>query len=1369
MHPLCHCHTLLIAQSTTPEAFGASIATLAFFMLVFAGIVKCIQIMRRPKTNTPCVLSLTFFLTAWLISPIPKSVVGESSAAYLPVAVVVWLTFFCLIVASLVLGIIGLMQYAKGKADNRWVQGKAQAIWGLVLSGLMFVAIGCAFMVGIAKELSKQVPATAAAGSVGTFESTEYNFRLTAPQSVWVSINTDSFSKDAEVCFRRTRPELFCFVIPELIGLNSDIDLDYLLEMVKANLKSVSSRTTFHSARIVRVAGVDGYRITADATIENIDFFYDYWITVNNGYAYQLVTTGKRSNQSEIIRSAKQFRDGFELIDPNKEYDIPTHAAIRSLESPEIGVSFDLSNGAWQVWDQLEDDVWYAGTGSLLGSTGGLAVVTIPLEGITPSERDLTSVLLSTYNFEYPSQTLHDAGPVEVTGASGFAFDTQRVIDGIDFTYHIHILKNDYRAYMVVGYTSGNRDHQLGMIRDVMSRARISRPPYAKQHNNRLAEVEADLLNQLGLRAYDDGRYEQAEQSFRSAMESFPGDAQYAENVIAAMEKRGSYQDTVAFAQKHLDDYQESESYQAYYAYLLGQSKQTYPQAVERYAKVFATGYQDEVYFDDYIQTLRALERPDEALTALDDYKKKHGGRGFTSLRAWALTDLERYDEAEQVLLKANGSGPYNENLMTTLAEVYIYAGRNREAVTLTEELIEKGFGNARVYYAKGDAEVGLAWYRRAKLSLTKSYELYNDADTKDYLDYVSGMLGEGDNTLVRKPLEPVAIPDAVERALEQIHARPWHAPDSIDAYDLSLSTGYHYEADQPLRTTFRRVIKINNRAGVDRFSTLTFDFDAQAESMFVNAVEVRDPEGNLIAQADIEASYVVDTNQDEMGTDDKTLTVPVPGLAPGYELSFVVTTESKGDYDSFPFIHDYALAYQPRKLWLCYVTGDTDSIAHQQTGGYELIVESADTLAWAFFNPPVYLWEYAQPRLGHWFNTLTLNDSAGDWPTLAQNYLEKIEHRLGITQPVAELSKQHADPSQDPAQVADRLASYVRDHISYTAIEFGTRGRTPNPTDLTLSNKYGDCKDQALLLWQLLLAADIKAHLALVNTDGDIVPQLPSMDQFDHMVVYVPEINNGQFIDCTSKYAPCVGRLPRGLANMPIFILDPDNPRFVQTGLGPTAENRIESDSKLTISATGDVTVQQTLTLAGWRADSMRAYLEPDRPDERLRNLQSLMQSYETLALTDLEIQDLNNLNKPLIINMTYRIAGVFDPVDGHMIGRLPALWERYYFEPEAMASRTSPFELGSHLTFVSSTSVTAANDWQIETAPPQMKLDTPYFTHSHNQVFEDKSVSLHSTTVRIPGKHPPQDYSKYSDAVSQMLRGLRGPVRLSPTEPGS
>ncbi|NJK90478.1 MAG: DUF3857 domain-containing protein [Blastochloris sp.] len=77
---------------------------------------------------------------------------------------------------------------------------------------------------------------------------------------------------------------------------------------------------------------------------------------------------------------------------------------------------------------------------------------------------------------------------------------------------------------------------------------------------------------------------------------------------------------------------------------------------------------------------------------------------------------------------------------------------------------------------------------------------------------------------------------------------------------------------------------------------------------------------------------------------------------------------------------------------------------------------------------------------------------------------------------------------------------------IRYLGIHLGVGSHRPNPPDLVLSRRFGDCKDKTQLLVTVLRALGIKAYPALVDTDDrrSITTRLPSPYCFDHVITLV-------------------------------------------------------------------------------------------------------------------------------------------------------------------------------------------------------------------------------------------------------------------------
>jgi transglutaminase-like putative cysteine protease len=111
-----------------------------------------------------------------------------------------------------------------------------------------------------------------------------------------------------------------------------------------------------------------------------------------------------------------------------------------------------------------------------------------------------------------------------------------------------------------------------------------------------------------------------------------------------------------------------------------------------------------------------------------------------------------------------------------------------------------------------------------------------------------------------------------------------------------------------------------------------------------------------------------------------------------------------------------------------------------------------------------------------------------------------------------------------DEMEKVRRIFYWVQDNISYVAFEDGLGGFIPRDACTVYSKKYGDCKDMASIIHEMLRMAGIKSYLTWIGS-RDIpynyidVPT-PSVD--NHMITsYLDPQNKWHFLDGTGKKAP--------------------------------------------------------------------------------------------------------------------------------------------------------------------------------------------------------------------------------------------------------
>jgi len=255
-------------------------------------------------------------------------------------------------------------------------------------------------------------------------------------------------------------------------------------------------------------------------------------------------------------------------------------------------------------------------------------------------------------------------------------------------------------------------------------------------------------------------------------------------------------------------------------------------------------------------------------------------------------------------------------------------------------------------------------------------------------------------------------------------------------------------------------------------------------------------------------------------------------------------------------------------------------------------------------------------------------------------------------------------------------LARYVQKTLTYKAIAFGRRAMIPNRGADILRNRYGDCKDHALLLHLLLKAANVPSHLALVSAYAPIRPDMPSLAQFNHMILFVPGVGDGVFLDPTDKGLDLLAGPPLGLVGRKVLILDLAKPWFgTVPAVGPNRD-RITLRRSIMPSGEGSLLIEETLCLTGIYASGLRGYLRNIPPPRRGLSVQEFLSP----GNSDIEVKTFravgfDDVSRPLALEMTYRLARGTKTVGDRLVVTIPAYWERYYIEIPHVKDRISPW----------------------------------------------------------------------------------------------
>jgi hypothetical protein len=168
----------------------------------------------------------------------------------------------------------------------------------------------------------------------------------------------------------------------------------------------------------------------------------------------------------------------------------------------------------------------------------------------------------------------------------------------------------------------------------------------------------------------------------------------------------------------------------------------------------------------------------------------------------------------------------------------------------------------------------------------------------------------------------------------------------------------------------------------------------------------------------------------------------------------------------------------------------------------------------------------YYQPHVIIWIKDYNKN---GKSQTLLNSpiellawYKELLSKRNSDVDKISKLSTSIIVDCKTDLEKAEKIFYWVQNNISYVAFEDGYGGFIPRSAGLVCEKKYGDCKDMANLLVELLQAAKLEAYHTWIGSRD--IPYLykdvPTPLSDNHMIAYVEIENVGYFLDATARSA---------------------------------------------------------------------------------------------------------------------------------------------------------------------------------------------------------------------------------------------------------
>lgn len=389
----------------------------------------------------------------------------------------------------------------------------------------------------------------------------------------------------------------------------------------------------------------------------------------------------------------------------------------------------------------------------------------------------------------------------------------------------------------------------------------------------------------------------------------------------------------------------------------------------------------------------------------------------------------------------------------------------------------------------------------------------------------------------------------------------------------------YIFENDGTYSAVETARVRVQSPAGVQAFGMLKVSYASATSTLDFAYIRVIKPDKRIVetpAENVLEMPAPI-TQEAPFYSDLKEKQVAVKGLEIGDELEYEYRSVLKTPLDPGQFW----LAYNFFKQGICLDQELQLSVPRGRAVKVEgSKVQPSITDEGAY---RVYTWKTANLESGSEKKDAKPAEPAEDvrpsvqlssfqsWDDVGKWFKGLLSSRIVVTPQIqAKADELTRNAKTDPEKI-QAIYDFASTKFRYIGIALGIGRYQPHPAADVLGNDYGDCKDKHTLFAALLAAEHINAYPALINSTSKLDREMPSPQQFDHVITAIPQGSGYLFLDTTPEVAP-YGFLIAGLRDKEALVVPDHGPAILlRTPKDPPFKSSfiLEADGVLSDSGT--------------------------------------------------------------------------------------------------------------------------------------------------------------------------------------------------------
>lgn len=564
-----------------------------------------------------------------------------------------------------------------------------------------------------------------------------------------------------------------------------------------------------------------------------------------------------------------------------------------------------------------------------------------------------------------------------------------------------------------------------------------------------------------------------------------------------------------------------------------------------------------------------------------------------------------------------------------------------------------------------------------------------------------------------------------------------------------------------------RFIVKILNERGKKDFSEIVIGYDSTYEKVEIEYARTILPDGRVITVGEKDIRDVSLYLNFPLYSNARARIVSMPEIAEGSIVEYQVrhfenlSLSKKGFDTAYTLKEKEPIAYANFKLTIPKNKNLKTKVLNPEYNleKFELsplITQTRDDkiYTWTFRDIPQIDIEPNMPPEAE-INPVILISTYQSWNEIYKWWQELAKDRMLADKAVSEKVKQLIQGKNNKEEIIRAVYNYCAQDIRYVGIEYGQAGYQPHYAAEIFKNKYGDCKDKAILFVTMLKSAGVSAYPVLIGTRGnpETREDFPA-DIFNHCIAAVELDGRLIFLDITAEVCS-FGDLPAGDQQRRALVFREDRYEIVETPLLSPQQNRIKYITRMSIAKDESVDAQRQVEGLGEFDQAQRYWLRYTPPDLIEQGLKAKVQ--EMVVSGDLikyNYENANDLNIP--IKLTYEFQGknfLWRSGKARIIPPLAGVDTSIV----AQDKRAYPLEMGQPDSKESVFEIKLENNFTVKYLPEKVDIQSPWLDYLVNYEFKGKVLKISQKEILKLREVRPEEYPEFKRFLEDLAGKLK------------